>query len=217
MDTQKVPGQQIYLSLTLTLWEDHVKGSQSTNLFPISQGDAHLQQCKNWHPVISFICLFFGACCTVWLPVCFRATEAPVKIYSSYYGEGMQVGRHMSSQTKNNESFTVKVCRGLRWMRCDSPLIPRHQYDTTRRALSAQKLLSNLNKGESVDAAGLTCGACWSCRVVVVVVVVGLWLLTRKSLFVFACWAMLGYIAARPPSPSLVSPNNHSWQTRLNV
>ena len=46
-----------------------------------------------------------------------------------------------------------------------SSLIQKQHCNTTRRALSAQKRLSNLNKGETVDAAGLTRGACWSCRV----------------------------------------------------
>lgn len=69
-------------------------------------------------------------------------------------------------------------------MRWDSllSLIHRRQCDTMQRALSAQKLLLTLNKGETVDAAGSTRGACWSSGVVV-----GLWRLTPKSLYVFVC------------------------------
>lgn len=40
-----------------------------------------------------------------------------------------------------------------------SSLIHWHQ----ERALNAQMLLSNLDKGEIVDAAGSTRGACWTC------------------------------------------------------
>lgn len=81
----------------------------------------------------------------------------------------MQVGRSVSSQTKNNESFTIRdpgvsdECAGI---------LSSHSFTnanaTPRGELSVlTSSFSNLDKGETVDAAGSTRGACWSCGVVV--------------------------------------------------
>lgn len=100
-------------SLTLILWEDHMKGSQSAHLFPMSQGDAYLRHSKNWDPVICLVSVLvslFGS----WSVLEQRSPGREWRFihFPPCSGEGMQVRRRVSSQTKNNESFTVLVSRG---------------------------------------------------------------------------------------------------------
>lgn len=91
----------------------------------------------------------------------------------------MRVGRSVSSKTQNNESFTV-------WDPEGSDECTALTNDAMWRVLSAPKLLSILDKGETVDAAGSTRGACWSG---------GEALTVDLKIFVFVCQIKLRAIA----------------------
>lgn len=96
---------------------------------------------------------------------CSRAKESPATpsfTMSRWMPVGGRMSRVRTIQTVSHSS--VKMCsEECRSITPTPPQPLRAVADTSRRALDAQKLLSNLNKEEAVAAAGRTCVTC--CRV----------------------------------------------------
>lgn len=130
--------------------------------------------------------------------ICWRAKESPAT--PSYTkSRWMPVGGRMSCvctiQTVSHSS--VKMCSEECGSITPAPPQPlRAAADTSRRAPDAQKLLSNLNKEETVAAAGRTCVTCCTvstldpCR-------------PAPPLFGFLCWTLdERHPCQDPPSPT---------------
>lgn len=139
MDTQCV--RDSCLCLTLILWGDHMKGSQCTHLFPVSQGDAHLHQSKK-KKTLRELDAALSACFSV---------LATVEISASCSGGRYAGGWRVSSLTKNNESFTVLVS-GWTWMNVPGFSLLTHSSTTPCRELSEAPFKSQQR------------GSCWCGR-----------------------------------------------------